>query len=322
MSELFPNASRLGFGCASLGSRVGAQAGLNALAAAFDYGINWFDLAPAYGDGQAELLFASFARSRRDRIHICTKCGIAPPRITGLAAVLRPMARAAVARFPGLRRIAARGRAEPQRLALTAGLIRSGLDASLQRLGTDYVDVFVLHDPSIGDIGRDDVLRALDDAIRSGKARSVGVAGDFEAARAVLDLGLGWAHLQFPDSPGADELYRLRAEFASRLEKSYIVTHSIFAGLGERLTAGNSSELVAALNRAGYQMPLEDSLRAAALDRAFLNNPRGTVLLSMFAPRHLDFTVSRLRTGAKGNPRALTKLLAPGYDSTPADPTL
>ena len=45
--------SRLGFGCASLGSRVAAADGLNALAAAFDAGVNWFDVAPAYGAGEA-----------------------------------------------------------------------------------------------------------------------------------------------------------------------------------------------------------------------------------------------------------------------------
>ena len=39
--------SCLGFGCASLGSRVAAAEGARALAAAFEQGVDWLDLAPA-----------------------------------------------------------------------------------------------------------------------------------------------------------------------------------------------------------------------------------------------------------------------------------
>src|SRR5262249_28655811 len=51
-------ASALGFGCASLGSRVSASHGLSALARAHEAGINWFDIAPAYGAGEAEAIFS------------------------------------------------------------------------------------------------------------------------------------------------------------------------------------------------------------------------------------------------------------------------
>jgi len=78
-----PAPSRLGFGCASLGSRVAAADGLNALAAAFDAGVNWFDVAPAYGAGEAETLLGRFLRGRRDRTFVVTKVGMAPPRRLG-----------------------------------------------------------------------------------------------------------------------------------------------------------------------------------------------------------------------------------------------
>ena len=52
--------SCLGFGCASLGSRVGAAPGLRALAAAHDAGVAWFDLAPLYGAGRAEEIAGRF----------------------------------------------------------------------------------------------------------------------------------------------------------------------------------------------------------------------------------------------------------------------
>ena len=88
--------SVLGFGCASLGSRVSPRAGLAALHRAFDAGVTWFDLAPAYGAGEAETIFADFLAQRRDRVQVLTKVGLAPPARSGALraaySVLRPVA--------------------------------------------------------------------------------------------------------------------------------------------------------------------------------------------------------------------------------------
>jgi aryl-alcohol dehydrogenase-like predicted oxidoreductase len=267
--KLFPNASRLGFGCASLGSRIGGREGQRALSAAFDRGINWFDLAPSYGDGQAEIIFAEFARTRRDSIHICTKCGIAPARIGGLAAAVRPVARAAVKALPGLRRLAAGHRAAPIKQVLSGDMIRASLDASLRRLGTDHVDVLALHDPAVDELGRDDVARALQDVVASGKARAAGIAGSVEAIRAGLAAGLALGHIQLASGLGLGEL---RREFAAPMDSLFTVTHTVFG-------------------RDGVQD------RAAALDLALAENPQGTVLVSMFSPEHLEFNLARLLQG-------------------------
>ena len=58
--------SALGFGCASLGSRVDAREGARALAAAHEGGVTWFDLAPVYGGGRAEAIAAPFLQTIRD----------------------------------------------------------------------------------------------------------------------------------------------------------------------------------------------------------------------------------------------------------------
>ena len=90
--------SCLGFGCASLGSRVGEEAGLRALAAAHDAGVAWFDLAPLYGAGRAEEIAGRFLKGRpRDGVQICSKVGLAPgvraPRPQGGADAARPRRR-------------------------------------------------------------------------------------------------------------------------------------------------------------------------------------------------------------------------------------
>ena len=70
--------SCLGFGCASLGSRVGEAPGLRALDAAFDAGVTWLDLAPLYGGGRAEEIAGRFLKGRRDTVQVCSKVGLAP----------------------------------------------------------------------------------------------------------------------------------------------------------------------------------------------------------------------------------------------------
>ena len=77
-------ASVVGFGCASLGSRIGADQGLRALADAHAHGVTWFDLAPAYGAGEAEAIFGRFLAGRRDQVLVCSKVGLAPPQRNGL----------------------------------------------------------------------------------------------------------------------------------------------------------------------------------------------------------------------------------------------
>ena len=140
-------ASCLGFGCASLGSRVPAAAGLRALSAAFEQGIDWFDLAPAYGRGAAETIAADFIKGRRDRVRLCTKVGLAPPTSGGgIASALVPLARRAVALVPGLRAALRRSGVQSNtRLPLTPELLRGSLEESLRRLGTDHVDLYALH---------------------------------------------------------------------------------------------------------------------------------------------------------------------------------
>ena len=100
--------SCLGFGCASLGSRIGAPAGLRALAEAHERGVNWFDVAPAYGAGEAEAILAQFVKGRRDKLLLTTKVGIATPARLGairlVYALGRPLIGAAAGHGAGAER--------------------------------------------------------------------------------------------------------------------------------------------------------------------------------------------------------------------------
>lgn len=272
------HAIRLGFGCASLGSRVGERAGLRALDFAFDQGVEWFDLAPSYGDGQAESIFATFARARRGAIRICTKVGIGPPEVSGMAKRLRPAMRAALELSPALSRVIAKGRPKSSSFELSAELVRSSINGSLKRLGCDEVEVYALHDPSADDLERDEILQALDEVVRSGKARMIGVAGSAEVAAAALRSGLPFGHLQFADGPDLSTWPPL----VKSPTRPLVVTHSI-----RRSAAGGGGTGIG---------PIEGQDEyGRALRTALERNRGGLVLASMFSPRHCAANVAVAR---------------------------
>ena len=290
--------SRLGFGCASLGSRVAPAAGLDALAAAFDAGVNWFDVAPAYGAGHAEALLGRFLRGRRDRAIVVTKVGMAPPRRLGAMRLAYALGRPLAARAASLRR-GFRGLAATRNrhLPLTADLIERSIGESLKRLGLDTVDVYALHDPDPADVARQDVRAALARVLDRGQARAVAVAGGFDACRAAVAAGAPYSALQ---TAVADLEYG-GAELAGA--GLLLVSHSVF-GVGGGALERLAARLAAAPHRhrrlvaAGYSA---DRRRAAAellLDCALADNPDGVVLASMFDAAHRAADLARVRRPA------------------------
>jgi aryl-alcohol dehydrogenase-like predicted oxidoreductase len=125
---------------------------LRTLAAALDAGINFFDSAYCYGyDGESERMIARALGHRRDEIVIATKCGIhwGPDRT--------------------------------QQRDARPETIRRQCDQSLQRLGTDRIDLYYLHAPD-PDTPVADSAGALDELRHSGKVKAVGVSNFHDVA--------------------------------------------------------------------------------------------------------------------------------------------
>ena len=123
------------------------------LHAALDAGITFFDTAPVYGsDGVGETLLAELLKTHRDEIVLTTKFGydIEAPR-----------------QFPGQSE-------RPQDWRPDA--VRRQLDASLRRLGTDYIDLYQLHNARLAPVLDDDLWAELEQLRESGKVRELGVA--------------------------------------------------------------------------------------------------------------------------------------------------
>jgi aryl-alcohol dehydrogenase-like predicted oxidoreductase len=155
LGERGPLVSRIAFGNWSAGGDWGSvdrTAAIAAMRAALDLGITFFDTARAYGFGAAEKLLGEALRpeirSARKSIVIATKGGLR--------------------NNDGL----------PARDSSPAGL-RRDLEASLRSLGTEYVDLYQVHwpDPATPIA---ETARTLDDFVREGKVRYVGVS-NFDA---------------------------------------------------------------------------------------------------------------------------------------------
>jgi D-threo-aldose 1-dehydrogenase len=178
-------ATPLGFGCASL-FRISDPAERSAvLRTAYESGLRHFDVAPMYGLGRAEHELGIFARSRRGELTIATKFGIRPTLAArGLSHAQGPLRRLLAAR-PALRDQARTHAAAPSgRLYEHGGFdargARRSLERSLRALRTDYIDLFLLHDPLPGTVRSDEVSAWLEQARAAGLIRSWGLAGDLE----------------------------------------------------------------------------------------------------------------------------------------------
>jgi aryl-alcohol dehydrogenase-like predicted oxidoreductase len=168
--------SPAGFGCAGLGSRVDARTGLRLLEHAVVNGVNWIDVAPGYGDGDAESIVGRLPAAVKRELHITTKIGLAA-RPSRLRRMLAPLGRPVVAALPGLRPLL-RGSAGVMAVALDARTVRRSVEDSLRRLGVEQVGALLLHGPAADRIGHDETARVLETLVASGKVRSIGIAPD------------------------------------------------------------------------------------------------------------------------------------------------
>ena len=136
--------STVGLGCNNFGWQIDEATSREVVHAALDAGITHFDTAELYGEGESERFLGRTLGSRRGEIVLATKFGYrGGDGPTGLAA--------------------------PQ-------AIRPSVEGSLDRLGTDHIDLYYLHRPD-PQTPIADTLGGLAELVREGKIREVGCSG-------------------------------------------------------------------------------------------------------------------------------------------------
>lgn len=121
---------------------------------AIDLGINFFDTANSYSAGTSETIVGKVLKefARREEVVIATKLFF-PEGMLGAAAV-------------------------PNRKGLSRKAIMTEIDASLVRLGTDYIDLYQIHRWDYG-TPIEETMEALHDVVKAGKARYIGASSMF-----------------------------------------------------------------------------------------------------------------------------------------------
>jgi aryl-alcohol dehydrogenase-like predicted oxidoreductase len=289
--------SAIGFGCASLGSRVDGRRGMAALARAYEAGVTWFDVAPSYGDGHAEGLLGKFLAGKRAHVAICTKVGIVPGRVSLAMRIAKPAVQWIITLRPEMRNHVTSFRPPAQRMQLTGPFIESSIVESLRRLQTDYVDVLALHEATLDDVQRDDVLRTLDNIISKGYARAISLAGDPVVALAAVKLSERFRIMQFANNVFASNIALAKQQLPPNRVVGF-VTHSVFGHNGslDALTAMIEKDAGkrGLMDAAGYRDKPRRAAAAFLFDFALASNPDGVVLLSMYQAQHFSFNLSRL----------------------------
>lgn len=238
------SASVLGMGCSRLGSFGSTSTPAEAEATirlAVERGVTYFDTADIYGQGDSERLLGAALGPDRDRVLIATKAGRRFSGQARLAARLKAPIRLAMKLLPGLEGRVKNARAGHLSTDFSAEYLTTALDASLQRLGTDRVDVFMLHSPPaevLADAGLFEKLARLKDA---GKIRCLGVSVETMADVASAARLPGVEAIQLP--VGRPERQAL-APLLPGLEAqgTALVGREVFAGIDRDAAAAPSLE--------------------------------------------------------------------------------
>jgi len=133
--------SAICLGSSTYGSQVGEVEAIDIIESALAAGVNFFDTADAYAEGRSEEIVGKALKGKRQSVVLATKVG----HRTG---------------------------PDVNDAGLSRKHIMQGIEDSLRRLGTDYIDLYYVHEPDY-DTPIEETLRALDDLVHQGKVRYI-----------------------------------------------------------------------------------------------------------------------------------------------------
>ena len=136
--------SRVCLGTMTFGAQTDEAIAAAMLDCCLERGVSFVDTANVYNGGRAEEIVGRLLKGRRDKIVLASKVGIR----TGLQADEEGLSRAA---------------------------ILNGIENSLRRLGTDYLDIYYLHTPDYH-TRLEESLATMEDLVRQGKVRCLGAS--------------------------------------------------------------------------------------------------------------------------------------------------
>jgi aryl-alcohol dehydrogenase-like predicted oxidoreductase len=197
--------SRACFGAMTFGGQTDEPAARRMVDICMDRGINFFDTANSYNQGRSETVLGSVLKGRRDKIVLASKVGTP----TGYPA---------------------------DASALSKKSVLANIDATLQRLQTDYLDLYYMHLPDY-QAPIEETLAALDEVVRAGKVRWLGTS-NFASWQVLEAIGISEKHGYKPPytsqpmlNPLARGIEQEYVPFCKKYGVSMIVYNPLAGGL-------------------------------------------------------------------------------------------
>jgi aryl-alcohol dehydrogenase-like predicted oxidoreductase len=171
--------SVLGVGCGRVGSfnnPVPMREIEATLEAAVESGINLFDTADIYGQGDSERTLSRLLIHHRDRMFIVTKVGGHHSRYAHAIRIAKPLLRLLVRSRPQVRSAVIRARTATVRHKFNPRELRRAVEGSRRRLHLDRLDGLLLHSPSLETLRDPRIRDFLSELLQSGQAQHVGAS--------------------------------------------------------------------------------------------------------------------------------------------------
>ena len=245
-----------------------------------------------YGLGLAEAELGSFLKRRRADVTVTTKFGIDPTFLSRGAALVQPPLRAFLAKRPnvgeGLKTAGQGPNSGPlgRLLYSSPGYHRHaaqvGLERSLRALDTDYIDIFLLHDPIGGLItGAPELTSYLDEQCRVGRIRCWGVTGQPSGLRGVMECLGGAPVVQF-----RDDIFEGLPSAEHMLDGARITYGALARALpaSRQYLAQSPGALRRWSEQLGIDLEEESNLPRMLLRAALVRNTAGPVLFTTTQP--------------------------------------
>lgn len=273
--------SRLGFGLSGIAGLVSRKEQDYLLGTAFDNGITHFDVAPAYGNGDAERILGKFVQRHRDRVTIATKAGLTSPFGQSALRGARQVARRVFRLLPALKRSVADATA---RIHSTVDYspegLRASIDCSLRELRIERIDLLLLHDWPAEAALREPILLELSSLSSAGKIKCAGIASSPKAVEEILcSADSIYQIVQFENSL----LKPAVSAIINSAHKRYAITHSALSVtfltlMRQFATRPDLCDLCRL--QVGFDPTDSSQLSSFLMEWALARNPNGTVLFS------------------------------------------
>jgi aryl-alcohol dehydrogenase-like predicted oxidoreductase len=278
-SEIINFKSQLGFGGASLTSMRSYANVKDLLNTAYSLGIKHYDTSDLYGKGYSELIYGHFLKDKRKDITITTKFGLGSPFYANqlpvslllplnyqLKTIKNAIKKPQLINDTHYTPVAFRHIDKPY--------VEACLKASLNRLKTDYIDYYLLHE-GLPNFLTEAAFAYLLDRKKQGQIRYIGLATNVLDIKALDTEGVeNWDILQY-EGYDKNDVLSIKNKFPNKLH----FHHSCLK---------NRTDLV-------VNNVLEQDKIGYMLAQSILNNPDGKVVFSTRNTQYLNANINAIK---------------------------